>query len=108
MDVNLRSLYEVRSWYSCDLPGLAFLSPNLILLVNLLHPHVSAKYESLTLLIGTKSSTQEKKRHYSLDCPDEETIENLVYRSLTQDKHVKCDISAQTINAIQGGARQLC
>lgn len=49
-----------------------------------------------------------KKRHYSLDCPDEETIENLVYRSLTQDKHVKCDISAQTINAIQGEARQLC
>lgn len=78
MDLNSQSFYEVRSWYPCDLPGLAFLSPNLIIPVNLfLHPHVSARYESVASTHRKKVSytRKKKKRHYSLHCHDEESIE---------------------------------
>lgn len=72
MDVNSQSLYVVRSWYLCDLPGLAFWSPNLILPVNpVLHPYLSARYEGLA---STHRNTG-KTRHCSLAFPDEETIE---------------------------------
>lgn len=72
MDVNSQSLYQVRSWYPCDLPGSAFLSPNLILTVNLLlHPHVSARYGSLASTHRKKFLLDRKKN----DCPGEESIE---------------------------------
>lgn len=77
--MNSQSLYEVRNWYLCDLPGLAFLPPNLILPVNLLlHPHVSFGYESLASTHRKKVSyTRKKESNYSLDCPGEESIEIL-------------------------------
>lgn len=77
MGVNSQSLYAVRSWYPCDLPGLAFLSPNLILPVNLLlNPHVSARYASLASTHRNKVFyTRKKKSDCCLECPGEESIE---------------------------------